>query len=80
MAEAQNMSVPKGKGEEPGWHPLPPSYGASLAPPILRLGPQDRVLEEYVMAEISREMMRLAARGEAEYDHERCAWRMKPKG
>ena len=23
MAEAQNMSVPKGKGEEPGWHPLP---------------------------------------------------------
>ena len=62
MAKAQNMSVPKGKGEEPGWHPLPP-YGASLARPILRLGPQDRVLEEYVKAEISREMMRLAARG-----------------
>ena len=41
---------------------------------------QEEILEEYVKAEISREMMRMAARGEAEYDPERDAWRMKPKG
>ncbi len=71
---------PQGERGRTGLASTTPPYGASLARPILRLGPQDRVLEEYVKAEISREMMRLAARGEAEYDHERGAWRMKPKG
>ncbi len=32
-------------------------------------------MAEYVKAEISRELMRMAARGEAEYNPELKAWR-----
>ncbi len=37
---------------------------------------QDALVEEYLTAEVSREMMRMAARGEVWYDHEVNAWRM----
>ena len=38
---------------------------------------QEELLEEHLKAEISRQLMRMAARGEAEYDPEHDAWRMK---
>jgi hypothetical protein len=37
---------------------------------------QDAIVREYAKAEISRELIRMAARGEAEYDPEQDAWRM----
>ncbi len=40
---------------------------------------QEKILKEYLKAEVSRELMRMAARGEAEYDQDLVAWRMKPK-
>ncbi len=40
---------------------------------------QEEIFNEYLKAEISRELIRMAARGEVEYDPERAAWRMKPK-
>lgn len=36
---------------------------------------QDAIFREELKAEISRELIRMAARGEAEYDPERAAWR-----
>ena len=40
-------------------------------------GEQEELRAELLKAEISRELMRMAARGEAEYDPERDAWQMK---
>ncbi len=36
---------------------------------------QDAIVAEHTKAEISRELMRMAARGEVEYDPEQKAWR-----
>jgi hypothetical protein len=36
---------------------------------------QDTLVEEYLKAEVRRELMRMAARGEVEYDPDLDAWR-----